>query len=107
MLPLNEINPSLVGLGARLRLRRLERNETQRVFAARLGVSIPTLRAMEAGETVVQVGTWLAAFWALGRLGEIEELLGDKRSLFDRAGEERARSHARRRASRTKAAIRW
>jgi len=36
-------------LGARLRRQRLKRNESQAVFASRIGVSIPTLHKMESG----------------------------------------------------------
>jgi len=40
----------LQALGTRLREERLRRNETQALFAARVGVSVPTLRKMEAGD---------------------------------------------------------
>ena len=53
--------PALNELGARLRAERLARNEPQARFAARLGVSVPTLRRMEQGDPTAQIGHWLVA----------------------------------------------
>jgi hypothetical protein len=69
------------------------------LFAERIGVSVPTLRQMERGSPTVQIGFWLNAFWALGRLDELKPLLAERESLIERA--RRAREQpARRRASR-------
>ncbi len=89
---------SLAALGTRLRAARLERNEPMTLFAGRIGVSVPTLRDMERGAATVQVGSWLNALWALGRLDEVDQLLAARESLIERA--RRARRPARRRASR-------
>jgi len=51
----------LIRLGARLLAERLARNEPQARFAARLGVSVSTLRRMEQGDPTAQIGHWLAA----------------------------------------------
>jgi transcriptional regulator with XRE-family HTH domain len=85
-------------LGQRLREARLDRNETQRDFAARLGVSIPTLRKMELGDPTVSIGLWAEALWVLGRQGDLDQLLSPEESLFDRY-EKSARKHQRKRAS--------
>ncbi len=69
-------------LGARLRAQRLLRNEPQARFAARLGVSVPTLRRLEQGDASAQVGHWLAALEVLGRLHEAEAWLAPQTSLF-------------------------
>lgn len=69
-------------LGARLRAQRLMRNEPQARFAARLGVSVPTLRRLEQGDASAQIGHWLAALELLGRLHEAEAWLAPQASLF-------------------------
>jgi transcriptional regulator with XRE-family HTH domain len=73
----------LVELGKRVRDLRLERNERQEDFAARLGVSIPTLRKIEQGDPSVAIGTWLDTIWLLDRLGDLAQVLSAEKSLFD------------------------
>ena len=46
---------ALTKLGERLKSVRLDRNETQDRFAARMGVSVPTLRNMEKGDPAVRI----------------------------------------------------
>lgn len=76
---------ALTVLGHRLRAARLERGDAMEVFAARVGVSQSTLRAMEKGSPTVQIGSWLAAFWVLDRLEETDRLLQPRASLLDQA----------------------
>jgi len=76
---------ALSELGGRLRAARIERNESMGIFAERIGVSRPTLREMERGAPTVQMGYWMNAFWALGRLDEVATLLSTRASLIDRA----------------------
>ncbi len=71
-------------LGLRLREERLERDEPQKEFASRMGVSIPTLFRMERGDPSVSIGSWAQALWLLDRLDELDRLLVAKQSLFDR-----------------------
>lgn len=73
---------TLERLGARLRAQRLLRNEPQARFAARLGVSVPTLRRLEQGDASAQIGHWLAALEVLGRLHEADAWLAPQTSLF-------------------------
>jgi len=73
---------TLEQLGQRLRAQRLLRNESQARFAARIGVSVPTLRRLEQGDTSAQIGHWLAALDVLGRLHEAEAWLAPQPSLF-------------------------
>ncbi|MEO6080490.1 MAG: XRE family transcriptional regulator [Steroidobacteraceae bacterium] len=96
---IEETRIALELLGSRLRLARLARNEPMALFAERIGVSVPTLRDMERGSPTVQIGFWLMAFWALGRLDEMTPLLAERESLIERARREREHP-ARRRASR-------
>jgi transcriptional regulator with XRE-family HTH domain len=77
-------NSKLVKLGSRLRAERLRRNEPQRVFAARVGISIPTLRKMEAGDPTILVGYWAAALEILDRVEELDRLLGEPEDLFEK-----------------------
>lgn len=94
----DNVHTQLTRIGARLRAERLARNEPQARFAARLGISIPTLRRLEQGDASAQIGHWLAALEVLGRLPEAEALLAPRYSLFDTAAETpNTRQRARRR----------
>lgn len=79
----NEIDAALSQLGLRVREARIAKGDQQGSFAKRLGVSIPTLRALENGEPTVAVGTFVAALWALSRLADINQVLETHASLFD------------------------
>jgi len=52
-----------LNVGARLREARLAGDDSMHLFAQRIGVSVPTLRAMEQGSSSVQVGYWATALW--------------------------------------------
>ncbi len=93
----DNIHEILIRLATRLRAERLARDEPQARFAARLGISVPTLRRLEQGDASAQVGHWLAALEVLGRLGDAEALLAPRYSLFDVAAEPKPRQRARRR----------
>lgn len=75
---------ALVELGRRLKNARIERNDTQKDFAFRIGVSIPTLQKMEKGSPQVAVGTWVKALSVLDRLSELEAVLAPEKSLAGR-----------------------
>jgi len=85
MLSLAESTAVLTAFGRRLRASRVERNQTMAVFAARIGVSVPTLRAMERGAPTVQVGAWANALWALDRREDFATLLAERASVLERA----------------------
>ena len=94
----DNVHTILTGIATRLRAERLARNEPQARFAARLGISVPTLRRLEQGDASAQIGHWLAALEVLGRLRDAESLLAPRYSLFDAAAEApKARQRARRR----------
>lgn len=57
---------ALQTLGEHLALARLRRKESQRQWAARLGVSVPTLIRMEKGDPTVRAGLYASALWMLG-----------------------------------------
>lgn len=83
--------------GVRLRRARLARNDTMNVFGQRLGVSEGTVRDMERGKPTVQLGTWMDAFEALDRLGDLENALEPRESLIELARQPKLRQRARRR----------
>jgi transcriptional regulator with XRE-family HTH domain len=72
----------LYNLGLRLRAERLKRNESQSTFAARIGVSVPTLRKMEGGDPTVTIGKWAAVLDVLDRTKDLEAVLAEPEDLF-------------------------
>jgi transcriptional regulator with XRE-family HTH domain len=92
-----EVKEKLSSLGLRLRECRLLRNEPQERFAARLGISIPTLRKMENGDPSVSIGLWAETLWLLERMKDMDEILKNEVSLFDQM--EAQRKPKRQRAS--------
>ena len=68
---LTQMPPSTVAaleqLGADLAVARLRRKESLKAWAKRLGVSVPTLLRLEAGEPSVSVGVLATALWLIGR----------------------------------------
>jgi|SRR5690349_21491792 len=61
-------------LGENLAIARVRRKESQRTWAKRLGVSIPTLIRMEQGEPSVGIGLFATALWLLGRVQALPDL---------------------------------
>jgi transcriptional regulator with XRE-family HTH domain len=68
---LTQIPPSTVAaleqLGADLAVARLRRKESLKTWAKRIGVSVPTLLRLEAGEPSVSLGVLATALWLIGR----------------------------------------
>jgi len=58
---------ALKQLGENLAIARKRRRESQRVWAKRLGVSVPTLIRLERGDPGVGIGIVATALWMLGR----------------------------------------
>jgi transcriptional regulator with XRE-family HTH domain len=65
---------ALEQLGAHLAVARLRRGESLKTWARRLGVSIPTLQRLEAGDPGVAIGIVASALWLVGRDGALAEL---------------------------------
>jgi hypothetical protein len=61
-------------LGADLAVARLRRKESLKTWAKRIGVSVPTLLRMEAGEPSVSLGVLATALWLIGRDGALATL---------------------------------
>jgi DNA-binding XRE family transcriptional regulator len=65
-------------LGENLAIARVRRKESQRVWATRIGVSVPTLIRMEQGEAGVSMGVYATALWLMGRVQALSELADPK-----------------------------
>ena len=90
-------------LGARLKEARLSRNESQELFAQRLGITRQSYSKMEKGSPETPIGNWLAASSILGRLRGWEDLLAEQEDLFtqfERKSEKRQRAGGRRKEKR-------
>lgn len=61
-------------LGADLAVARLRRKESLKTWAKRMGVSVPTLQRLEAGDPAVGVGIVATALWLIKRDGELSHL---------------------------------
>jgi transcriptional regulator with XRE-family HTH domain len=59
---------ALRSLGENLAIARVRRRESQRAWARRLGVSVPTLIRMERGDPGVGAGIYVTALWLMGRV---------------------------------------
>ena len=90
-------------LGENLAIARVRRRETQRAWARRLGVSIPTLIRLERGDPGVGLGIVATALWMLGRVQALPELADPEK---DRGALEReVREAVKRRTVRSPASI--
>ena len=89
---------ALAALGENLAVARLRRRESQRAWALRLGVSVPTLIRMERGDPGVGMGIYATALWLIGRAQALPELADPQ---ADRGALERdVRAAVKRRAAR-------
>ncbi len=69
---------ALAQLGADLAVARLRRRESLKTWAKRIGVSVPTLLRLEAGEASVSLGVLATALWLIGRDGALATLATPK-----------------------------
>ena len=93
---------ALQRLGENLAVARLRRKESQRLWAARLGVSVPTLIRTEKGDPTVSMGVYASALWLLGLSDGLAELADPAKDL--RALESDVRQASELRATRTRTA---
>jgi transcriptional regulator with XRE-family HTH domain len=61
-------------LGADLAVARLRRKESLKTWAKRMGVSVPTLQRLEAGDPAVGIGIVATALWLIQRDGELGKI---------------------------------
>jgi len=95
---INSVESLLLLLGKRLREARLARNESQELFAQRLGLTRQSYSRMEKGSPKTLIGNWLAASSILGRLDDWQAVLAEKEDLFAKL--ERKKSKRQRAGSR-------
>jgi len=94
---------ALKKLGENLAIARVRRRETQRAWAKRLGVSIPTLIRLERGDPGVGLGILATALWMLGRVQALPEVADP---AHDRGALEReVREAVKRRSVRSPASV--
>ena len=60
-------------LGETIAIARARRKESQRAWAERIGVSLPTLIRLEKGDPTVSMAAYASALWLIGRV----QALGD------------------------------
>jgi hypothetical protein len=93
---------ALRALGENLGIARSRRRESQRTWAKRLGVSIPTLIRMERGDPGVGAGIYVTALWLIGRSSALADLAApaqDRGALESDVREARRRRAVRSAAS--------
>ena len=92
---------ALKKLGENLAIARSRRRESQRVWAKRLGVSVPTLIRMERGDPAVRIGIYVTALWMMGRANALPELAAPEndRGALELVVREAVDRRARRRRS--------
>ena len=94
---------ALKTLGENLAIARVRRRESQREWAKRLGISVPTLIRLERGDPAIRIGIIATALWMLGR---IDALAGAADPATDRGAlEQDIRAASERRAVRSAASI--
>lgn len=105
---------ALEKLGADLAVARLRRRESLKTWAKRLGVTVPTLVRLEAGDPGVGIGILATALWLIGRDSELVQLAApehDKGALEQDVrqaialGRERARASTEARLARQQMSI--
>lgn len=72
---------ALKDLGENLALARQRRQESQRTWASRLSVSVPTLIRMEKGDPSVGMGVYATALWLMGRHTALPEMAAPAQDL--------------------------
>jgi DNA-binding XRE family transcriptional regulator len=61
-------------LGENLAIGRARRKESQRAWAQRIGVSVPTLIRLEKGDPTVSMGAYASALWLMGRVQALADV---------------------------------
>ncbi len=61
-------------LGEHLAIARARRRESQRAWAQRIGISLPTLIRLEKGDPTVSMAAYASALWLMGRAPALAEI---------------------------------
>jgi hypothetical protein len=94
---------ALRALGENLAIARVRRRESQRAWARRLGVSVPTLIRMERGDPGVGIGIYATALWLIGKADALPEIAAP--AADQGAIESDVRAAVKRRAVRSAASV--
>jgi len=94
---------ALRAFGENLAIARVRRRESQRAWARRLGVSVPTLIRMERGDPGVGIGIYATALWLIGKADALPELAAP--ATDQGAIESDVRAAIKRRAVRSAASV--
>lgn len=89
------VDRELRRIGGGIKTARLRRNMSQQELADRLGVSIHTVRAIEAGGAGTAIGTYLHALWVLDLIATVSDVADP---TLDRVGMAYEDSDRRRRS---------
>jgi hypothetical protein len=72
---------ALERLGADLAVARLRRKESLKTWAHRMGITVPTLQRLEAGDPGIGIGIVATALWLIGRDGALVDLAAPEKDL--------------------------
>ena len=61
-------------LGENIAIARARRKESQRAWAERIGISVPTLIRLEKGDPTVSMAAYASALWLMGRVQALSEI---------------------------------
>lgn len=93
---------SLTQLGEHLALARVRRKESQRTWARRLGVSVPTLIRLERGDPGLGIGIVATGLWLMGRVDALGEIAAPATDLGALERDVREAVNRRKRMARSK-----
>ena len=68
-------------LGENIAVARARRKESQRAWAQRIGVSLPTLIRLEKGDPTVSMAAYASALWLMGRVQALGEIASPSTDL--------------------------
>lgn len=75
------VQAQLRQLGEKLSIARKRRRESIKTWAARIGVSEPTVSRMEKGDPSVGIGIYATALWLIGRAQALPDLAAPEHDL--------------------------
>lgn len=68
-------------LGENIAIARARRKESQRAWAERIGISLPTLIRLERGDPTVSMAAYASALWLIGRVQALGEIAAPSADL--------------------------
>jgi len=67
--------------GENIAIARARRKESQRAWAERIGISVPTLIRLEQGDPTVSMAAYASALWLMGRVQALGEIAAPSTDL--------------------------